>query len=396
MSGNDQQNVSRIIQHPMDSYADLDFVILKDVKQASDIPLTRIYADSIPVSISIWRSSTELLPQSMHGLGILRPYNATYLTEYPWRSDAAGQIEYYPSPHLYRCRRDDTYEHCNSNQETWGNSLQGCNIPNIERIVVVRIHDVNVNIRPMSRTSRMWSWNGRIAILLVEKSVYEEDLFSPQKPMENAKRGEKKKTRTVPEDSQRTEPIYHSRGVKRSSRSGKKIWCHTLMSLHWMLKQRMKVWRVFVQTGKCRRQIWGKSTATKRLVRLIPSCESDQALTLIDSDPIIPCCDICCPELLNQACPGLAPKVQKEKKAKKDVLTCRHNDYENREQQLKSGAPRRRFLGEGVFWKDKIVVLLSAVGQRPTKMLLPLKPVFTTTLCAIITNCSKAAPRYES
>ncbi len=80
--GNDQQNVSRIIQHPMDSYADLDFVILKDVKQASDIPLTRIYADSIPVSISIEDHLTELLPQSMHGLGILRPYNATYLTEY--------------------------------------------------------------------------------------------------------------------------------------------------------------------------------------------------------------------------------------------------------------------------------------------------------------------------
>ncbi len=78
---NDHSNVSLVV-HAMNSYVDLDFIIPKNIKEAGDIPLTWIYADSIPMSIEIEDHLTELLPSNLRSSGIIRPYNATYLTKY--------------------------------------------------------------------------------------------------------------------------------------------------------------------------------------------------------------------------------------------------------------------------------------------------------------------------
>jgi len=79
--GNDRPNVSIVIcgiHHPLNTYADLDFVVTMLVDDASQIPKTFIYADNIAVGQKIIEHLNSLLPESLQHSGIIRPYNAAY------------------------------------------------------------------------------------------------------------------------------------------------------------------------------------------------------------------------------------------------------------------------------------------------------------------------------
>ncbi len=89
--GNDRPNVSIVVracEHPLNSYADLDFVIPTTIRTPADIPKTYIYVDNIATGGEIIdylnrrldaRSSDQSarLPH-----GIIRPFNATLSQEY--------------------------------------------------------------------------------------------------------------------------------------------------------------------------------------------------------------------------------------------------------------------------------------------------------------------------
>lgn len=87
--GNDRPNVSivvRGIQHRLNSYADLDFVV-KGIKSRSDIKKTFIYADNIATGVEIIDHLTSLLPPELHDAvegydTPIRPYNAALSQEY--------------------------------------------------------------------------------------------------------------------------------------------------------------------------------------------------------------------------------------------------------------------------------------------------------------------------
>lgn len=84
-TGNDRPNVSiviRAIHYPLNTYADLDFVVDMLVDDPSQIPKTFIYADNIAVGQKIIDHLDSLLPPSMRQLGIIRPYNAAYSKTY--------------------------------------------------------------------------------------------------------------------------------------------------------------------------------------------------------------------------------------------------------------------------------------------------------------------------
>lgn len=120
-SGNNRPNVSivvRAMQHPMNSFADLDFVVPKHIKHPSDIPKAFIYVDNIETGNAMidhlvallaerWESGTE--GDVIAGLdpGMVRPFNSTlshlYRTEAMERfrhgeirimvcTDAAGMV----------------------------------------------------------------------------------------------------------------------------------------------------------------------------------------------------------------------------------------------------------------------------------------------------------------
>lgn len=83
--GNDRPNVSiviRGIQHPLNTYADLDFVINGLANTPNDIAKTFIYCDNIAMGTEIIDHLTELLPIHLRTMGIIRPYNATFSKEY--------------------------------------------------------------------------------------------------------------------------------------------------------------------------------------------------------------------------------------------------------------------------------------------------------------------------
>jgi superfamily II DNA helicase RecQ len=83
--GNDRANVSivvRGIEHALNTYADLDFVVAMLHDDPSEIPKTFIYADNIAVGQKIIEHLLSLLPLSLQLSGIIRPYNAAYGSAY--------------------------------------------------------------------------------------------------------------------------------------------------------------------------------------------------------------------------------------------------------------------------------------------------------------------------
>jgi hypothetical protein len=83
--GNDRANVSivvRGIEHALNTYTDLDFVVATLCDDPSEIPKTFIYADNIAVGQKIIEHLLSLLPLSLQLSGIIRPYNATYGSAY--------------------------------------------------------------------------------------------------------------------------------------------------------------------------------------------------------------------------------------------------------------------------------------------------------------------------
>ncbi len=85
--GNDRNNVSivvRSIQHPMKTYANLDFIISKHITEAGDIQKTFVYADNIATGVEIIDHLTSLLPPNLRESGVVRPYNAVFSKAY-WK-----------------------------------------------------------------------------------------------------------------------------------------------------------------------------------------------------------------------------------------------------------------------------------------------------------------------
>ncbi|KAJ7575911.1 hypothetical protein C8J56DRAFT_719777, partial [Mycena floridula] len=83
--GNDCLNVSitvRAIEHALNSYQDLDFIIPKDVKDVKDILKTFLYGDNVIKGINIEDHLQELLPPELCLSGAIRTYSAAFLKEY--------------------------------------------------------------------------------------------------------------------------------------------------------------------------------------------------------------------------------------------------------------------------------------------------------------------------
>lgn len=91
--GNDRPNVSIVVracEHPLNSFADLDFVIPSTLRLPSDIPKTYIYIDNIAEGAHMLDMLEQTIDARCRAMrpavtlppGLVRPFNATMSTEY--------------------------------------------------------------------------------------------------------------------------------------------------------------------------------------------------------------------------------------------------------------------------------------------------------------------------
>lgn len=82
--GNDRLNVSivvRAIQHPMNSYQDLAFVVPDGIKTKDELKKTWIYVDSVSTGTEIAEYLYTRLPPSFRAQGAVYNYNAVFSSE---------------------------------------------------------------------------------------------------------------------------------------------------------------------------------------------------------------------------------------------------------------------------------------------------------------------------
>lgn len=83
--GNDRANVSlvvRAIQHPMNTYRDLDFLVPKTAKVPNDVKKSFVYADSVVTGTEIEQRLYENAPKAFREQGIIWPYSAAFSSEH--------------------------------------------------------------------------------------------------------------------------------------------------------------------------------------------------------------------------------------------------------------------------------------------------------------------------
>ncbi|KAJ6620873.1 hypothetical protein B0H10DRAFT_2019831 [Mycena sp. CBHHK59/15] len=227
----------------------------------------------------------------------------------------------------------------------------GCNIPDIDVVVQWKLPaSMSLFIQRAGRAARARGRTG-LAILLVEPSAYGTDLAeqiagkSAGKMKKKAPEKEKESAQEKREKAKKKKEHARTRGVLRGSAGGKHDAVFIVETPVLDPEAEDEGLLVFVQTGECRCAV----------LALIYKNQPPQ--------PTVPCCDICCPALLNQTRPGKPPAVARQSAVKhgqvnKDVqavlhkwrVTIKARDY-----------PTPLYTASAIM-RDETIVLLSSVG----------------------------------
>ncbi|KAJ7443700.1 P-loop containing nucleoside triphosphate hydrolase protein [Mycena latifolia] len=314
--GNDRPNVSlvvRAIQHPLNTYADLDFVVA-GITDPSEIKKTFIYADNIATGVEIIDHLNELLPPEYQEQGLIRPYNAALSKEY--RKEAMRQFK---SGEIRVLVCTDA-------------AGMGCNIPDIDLVV-------------------QWKLPGSVSIFVYGIDV-EEEIAVKTGPV-RAKRGKGKAMADHAVESeaakkrraQQRKAHAKARGVHRGSAGGKHDAIFVRDTPPLDPESPNEGLHVLVQTGLCRRLVLTDIYQNKPPV------------------PTVPCCDICCPELLDLARPGKPPPALRQSAVKRGEVD---TEVQIQLNQWRTEIKTRDFPGPmyapSMILKDETVALLASVG----------------------------------
>ncbi|KAJ7710584.1 hypothetical protein B0H17DRAFT_1324258 [Mycena rosella] len=190
-----------------------------------------------------------------------------------------------------------------------------------------------------------------IAVLLVEPSAYSIDLLEGASKTASG-RGKKKGVDAEKESdamkrlkSKKRKEHARVRGVHRGSAGGENdvIFVADTPSLDPEADEEGLL--VFVQTGECRHAV----------------------LTLIYKNkplqPVVPCCEICCPALLDQTRPGTPPVVPRQSAVKRGEI---NKDVQLALHKWRVGIKARDYptplFGASGILQDETIALLSSVG----------------------------------
>ncbi|KAJ7607060.1 P-loop containing nucleoside triphosphate hydrolase protein [Roridomyces roridus] len=330
--GNDRPNVSlvvRAIHQPMNSYRDLDFVIPEAAATLVDIPLTWIYADNINTGIEIEDHLTELLPTSLQELGIIRPYNAAYSKEY--RAEVMRLVRE-GSVRILVCT------------DAAG---MGCNIPNIDVVVQWKLPSSTSSfLQRAGRAARRLGRQG-LAVLLVEPSAYETDLFVAEPQISNPEKSTKKPTTRT---KAQIKAYAASRGVLRGSNERQ----DALLSKEEPPidpTSKDEALSALVQTTTCRRAL------LKKIYNNTNTTSSTG-----------PCCDVCAPELLDRTRPGDFQAPARRSAVTRGIpsVMVQEKLHEWRTKIKKRDFSGAMFSAEGILRRETMIIL-SSVGPISTR-----------------------------
>ncbi|KAF8153775.1 P-loop containing nucleoside triphosphate hydrolase protein [Crassisporium funariophilum] len=283
--GNDRSNVSivvRGIQHPLNSYADLDFIIKEHITDPSEIPKTFIYCDNIAMGTEIITYLMKRLPDEMRYLGFIRPYNACFSKEY-----RTVVMDKFRTGTLRILVCTDA-------------AGMGCNIPDIDLVVQWKLpSSISSWVQRAGRAARAAGHVG-LAILLAEPSAYTTILDEHGRRIVSKNKGKEAKKPNSPD--QGTSKGKRGYGIVHGSRRGSVTGKHDAVLLRDCpaIDQEAADEGLlsFVQSGTCRRQVLKKIYNNP------------------DTVPTVPCCDICDPSLLDKTRPGNFEKAGRRKAVK--------------------------------------------------------------------------------
>lgn len=268
--GNDRPNVSIIVracEHPLNSFADLNFIIPLEVTSLSEIPKTWVYVDVISTCEDIVDHLCNVLEERLTSKleareidDTIRSYHAVHTLEYRKKAmeafregamrimvctEAAGMVsDLFNVPvHLRGCLHE----------------LQGCNIPDVDVVVQWKLpKTLSSWIQRAGRAARGPNRIG-IAVLLVEPSVYSVDLETrkPKPTKANAKGIKKTGTQpnlSKPATQKDTKEYAIAHGVQRGG-TDKQDSVPKTKPLDLDPEDEDEGLRVLVQNTTCRRKI---------------------------------------------------------------------------------------------------------------------------------------------
>ncbi|KAF5317599.1 hypothetical protein D9611_014814 [Ephemerocybe angulata] len=341
--GNDRTTVSLIVrgmQHSMNTYNDLALAVPDGIETPDEIPKAFIYADTLAVATQIETYLyEERCPKDLWYKGFIRPYSAAFSSAYRHAvmvlfrmgivrilicTDAAGM---------------------------------GCNIPDIDLVIQWKLPaSVSSFVQRAGRAARGHGRTG-LAVLLVEKSVYEGDVVTYVTQRQSEQVQEKGKSK--PKKSSVREAASYPKGEKgyavaRGSLRGgyDKANDTTNDPIDVPLDESAidEGLYTLVQTGKCRRGVLTKVFGNK------------------PAEPTVPCCDTCDPSLLDRARPG-PPKIAKRAVAVKRGIPNLLVMEQIRAWRVRihDKAFTRSFFSPAGFMSNDLVELLASVGPINTK-----------------------------
>jgi len=83
--GNDCPNVAQIVramEHPMNSFRDIDFIIPESITSPTDIPKAFVYADDITIGGELTDQLNSRVDEKSRHLSLVQPYNAAMSKNY--------------------------------------------------------------------------------------------------------------------------------------------------------------------------------------------------------------------------------------------------------------------------------------------------------------------------
>ncbi|KAF4622423.1 hypothetical protein D9613_008999 [Agrocybe pediades] len=298
------------------------------ITNAEEIPLTFVYADKINDGVGIEDRLNALLPENLRNQGIIRPYSAAYSPEH---RDILMELFREGIVRVLICT------------DAAG---MGCNISNIDVVVQWKLPScVSAFVQRAGRAARDPSRTG-LAVLLVEKSVFDVDITQVDREEDkNTPATKRKGVRQSLVHSKAAKGYAVQHGVQRGAHHG--LSDENLLKAAVPLDSKSPDEGLYslAQTGKCRREVLAEIYDNEH------------------PDPTAPCCDLCDPSLLNRTRPAAPEPVPRKTTVKTGVV--------NKKVQLTLLGWRRKIwerdfkdsmLGPSVVLKDEIIDTLSSVG----------------------------------
>ncbi|KAG8698171.1 hypothetical protein FRC09_007392 [Ceratobasidium sp. 395] len=294
--GNDRPNVTLICRrciHPLKSLLDSAFVVPSNTQFPSDIDKTFFYVDNVEWGTRVVDFLTSRLPEHVRDQGLIRPYNATFSTQY--RTEAMR---------LFRLGVIRVLVCTDA-------AGMGCNIPDVDTVVQLKSPTDSASLHQRGgRTARKKTRKGRF-VVLAEPAAYDVDPTEPadagEAKLEPCTRGKKKNKKAKEFQKGHTQQRFRGRpGTKKKKKIAKGAEPEPPVEPVIQDDSPGSSVYAFIQARPCRRQVLAKIFNN-------PAPKTD--LT-------VPCCDNCNPEVLDAVAPPPLQRRCRKYKPKAGEINC--------------------------------------------------------------------------